>query len=238
MHSTPMRFSLPTRSRKTSIASLMVLFAFAGTVQMLVPTSAAAMINQQVGTCSSVVGNLGWNHATNEPCTLTQGGGGGGGGAAIPGTGRPGEIIEVHDPPAPTQEPSPIPCPVAVNCLPPGGGTKGSIPGRLEDGGRPPRGVPATKAPPKPPKALPKEMTKKEKEAKCQALLSTLQSRIYREVPGLWEDIQGLDPSLDGEPYILEVKDWHNRLQTFLKQWRGMGCTDLLGKRLPPEYSR
>jgi hypothetical protein len=225
---------LPPHGRgRASIASLIALLAIAGGAQALAPAPAAAMVSSEApGQCVPVanLAGVGWNGVSL--CVAEEQGAGG---AAIPGTGRPGEVIQIRDtPPAG----SPRPCPYPGLCLPQGGGAKGSDPdrGNRLDDAPPPRGGSPTKGEVKKPKAPPKRVSKQEKEVKCRGVLKILESRLYKEIPSFWNAIQGLDPSLAGEPYPLEVKRYYSELQALLRQWQGLGCVGLLRKSLPFEY--
>lgn len=119
MPPTPARVPISRWRRRKAPITLIALLGLAVGIQVLAPASAMAMIDQQVGTCSRIAGNTGWNYTTNEPCTLTQADGGGG--SVAYGSGGGGEVIVIEG-----TAPSPCVRNPALCLSSDGRGTKGS----------------------------------------------------------------------------------------------------------------
>lgn len=246
--STPSDTTQRRRPRKGSIATLIALLALAGVAQVLAPASAGAMVDQNLGTCTRITGDLGWNYATDKPCTVS----GGGGAVAIPGTGRPGEVVVIEDTAPPEDV---IPCLDPRLCVPPREGPKDSKPSKdvLHDKQTQPgpkAGKVEVKKPPKP-----KPMTEAEKKIACGRVFDQLEDpgNGYKGIGFFWQALQDLKKdykhnkkkwrdlghtvdatNFDDTPVVAEVNKTYRERQALLARWDGLECADRLEKKLDP----
>ena len=216
-----------------TLISLTTLCALAAALTLtLAPAQAMAMVDSPSGRLAPMtqMAWMGWNGSLLRSTWEW----GAGGAAPIPGTGRPGEVIEITDS---ADEPF-EPCREMDLCLPGEGHPKLPPPLRDQqnrDGPRPGGNRPTEVSS----KAPPKQTSDQEKEGRCRAILGNLDSKRSKEIPELWVDIQELDPSLADEPYPLLVKAEYLKVRKLVGQWGALGCGPLLGgKKLPPVYSR